>query len=128
MAPSLSEEEIDDLVYLARVGDDADLTKMLQELSVRDTATPADILTAAREEQGKATCLHMAAANGHASKSLQFSALFHRFAGSASGDVGQREVTRHALTVGCLLSKHPLLITPFFTQDGRSTPDTSVLF
>ncbi|KAI0449420.1 ankyrin repeat-containing domain protein [Xylaria acuta] len=66
MAPSLSEEEIDDLVYLARVGEDADLTKMLQELAVRDAATPADILTAAREEQGKATCLHMAAANGRA--------------------------------------------------------------
>ncbi|KAI0465956.1 ankyrin [Xylaria cf. heliscus] len=66
MAPSLSEEEIDDLVYLARVGEDADLTEMLQELAVRDAATPADILTVAREEQGKATCLHMAAANGHA--------------------------------------------------------------
>ncbi|KAI0546698.1 ankyrin [Xylaria curta] len=66
MAPSLSEEEIDDLIYLARVGDDTDLTNMLQELATRDAATPADILTAAREEQSKATCLHMAAANGHA--------------------------------------------------------------
>ncbi|TRX89438.1 hypothetical protein FHL15_009607 [Xylaria flabelliformis] len=66
MAPSLSEEEIDDLIYLARVGDDTDLTNMLQELASRDAATPADILTAAREEQSKATCLHMAAANGHA--------------------------------------------------------------
>ncbi|KAI1751560.1 ankyrin [Xylaria castorea] len=65
MAPSLSEEEIDDLIYLARVGEDTDITKMLQELAVRDAATLADILTAAREEQGKATCLHMAAANGH---------------------------------------------------------------
>ncbi|KAI1733511.1 ankyrin [Xylaria scruposa] len=66
MAPSLSEEEIDDLIYLARVGDDTDLTSMLQELAARDAATPADILTAAREEQSKSTCLHMAAANGHA--------------------------------------------------------------
>ncbi|KAI0868689.1 ankyrin [Hypoxylon argillaceum] len=66
MAPRLSEEEIDDLVYLARAGEDADLTEMLQELATRDVATPADILTAAREEQSKATCLHMAAANGHA--------------------------------------------------------------
>ncbi|KAI0141604.1 ankyrin [Xylariaceae sp. FL1272] len=66
MAPNLSEEEIDDLVYLARAGEDAELDDMLRELSARDSATPADILAAARDEQGKATCLHMAAANGHA--------------------------------------------------------------
>ncbi|KAI1199192.1 ankyrin [Nemania serpens] len=66
MAPSLSEEEIDDLVYLARAGEDAELTELLQELATRDAATPADILVAAREDQSKATCLHMAAANGHA--------------------------------------------------------------
>lgn len=72
MAPNLTVEEIDDLVYLARVGDDADLTEMLQELSTRYAATPADILTAARDEEGKATCLHMAAANGHASKFVHF--------------------------------------------------------
>ncbi|KAI1819003.1 ankyrin [Xylaria intraflava] len=66
MAPKLSEEEIDDLIYLARAGEDTELTEMLQELAARDAATPADVLTAAREEQGKATCLHMAAANGHA--------------------------------------------------------------
>ncbi|KAI1360134.1 ankyrin repeat-containing domain protein [Xylaria arbuscula] len=66
MAPSLSEEEIDDLVYLARAGEDTDLTQMLQELATRESAIAADILIAAREEQTKATCLHMAAANGHA--------------------------------------------------------------
>ncbi|KAI0533331.1 ankyrin repeat-containing domain protein [Xylaria digitata] len=66
MAPNLSEEEIDDLIYLARTGDDVDLTEMLQQLAARDAATAADILAAAREEQTKATCLHMAAANGHA--------------------------------------------------------------
>ncbi|KAI1263534.1 ankyrin [Xylariaceae sp. FL1019] len=66
MAPNLSEEEIDDLVYLARAGEDAELDAMLRELSARDSATPAEILAAARDEPGKATCLHMAAANGHA--------------------------------------------------------------
>lgn len=70
MSPNLSENEIDDLIYLARAGEDADLTEMLQELVAReDSTTPMDILTAAREDQSKATCLHMAAANGHASKS-----------------------------------------------------------
>jgi hypothetical protein len=68
MAPRLSEEEIDDLVYLARAGEDADLTEMLRDLAARDATTPAEILATARDDQGKVTCLHMAAANGHASK------------------------------------------------------------
>ncbi|KAI0110526.1 ankyrin [Hypoxylon sp. NC0597] len=65
MVPKLSEDEIDDLIYLARTGDDAELTGMVQELANREGATHAEILAAARDD-GKATCLHMAAANGHA--------------------------------------------------------------
>ncbi|KAI1808238.1 ankyrin [Daldinia bambusicola] len=65
MAPKLSEDEIDDLIYLARTGDDAELTGMVQELADREGATRAEIIAAARDD-GKATCLHMAAANGHA--------------------------------------------------------------
>ncbi|KAF3056569.1 Ankyrin repeat-containing protein P16F5.05c [Daldinia childiae] len=65
MAPKLSEDEIDDLIYLARTGDDAEFTGMVQELAVREGATRAEIIAAARDD-GKATCLHMAAANGHA--------------------------------------------------------------
>ncbi|KAI8959075.1 ankyrin [Daldinia sp. FL1419] len=65
MVPKLSEDEIDDLVYLARTGDDAELTGMIQELADREGATRAEIIAAARDD-GKATCLHMAAANGHA--------------------------------------------------------------
>ncbi|KAI0835179.1 ankyrin [Hypoxylon sp. FL0890] len=65
MAPNLSEDEIDDLIYLARTGDDAELTGMIQELANRESATHAEIIAAARDDS-KATCLHMAAANGHA--------------------------------------------------------------
>ncbi|KAI1135601.1 ankyrin [Hypoxylon sp. FL0543] len=65
MAPKLSEDEIDDLIYLARTGDDAEFTEMVQELANREGATHAEIVAAARDD-GKATCLHMAAANGHA--------------------------------------------------------------
>ncbi|KAI0849173.1 ankyrin, partial [Daldinia vernicosa] len=65
MAPKLSEDEIDDLIYLARTGDDVELTGMVQELADREGATRAEIIAAARDD-GKATCLHMAAANGHA--------------------------------------------------------------
>ncbi|KAI2613418.1 ankyrin [Hypoxylon sp. NC1633] len=65
MAPNLSEDEIDDLIYLARTGDDAELTGMLKELASRENNTCAGVLEAARDD-GKATCLHMAAANGYA--------------------------------------------------------------
>ncbi|ETS80176.1 hypothetical protein PFICI_07705 [Pestalotiopsis fici W106-1] len=64
MAPTLSGDEIDDLIYLARAAEDAELTELLKELAEREKVSIADVLEAARDE-GKATCLHMAAANGH---------------------------------------------------------------
>lgn len=67
MAPKLSEEEIDDLIYLSRAGEDGELTQLLKELSEREQTGVADVLEAAQDESG-ATCLHMAAANGHSSK------------------------------------------------------------
>ncbi|KAK6075499.1 ankyrin repeat containing protein yar1 [Seiridium cupressi] len=64
MAPKISEDEIDDLIYVARAGEDAELTQLLKELAEREKVSVAEVLEAARDE-GKATCLHMAAANGH---------------------------------------------------------------
>ncbi|KAK8101403.1 Ankyrin repeat-containing domain protein [Apiospora kogelbergensis] len=64
MAPKLTADEIDDLIYLARAGEDAELTVLLKELAEREKVAIADILDAAKDESG-ATCLHMAAANGH---------------------------------------------------------------
>ncbi|KAK7954662.1 Ankyrin repeat-containing domain protein [Apiospora saccharicola] len=64
MAPKLTADEIDDLIYLARAGEDAELTVLLKELADREKVTIADVLDAAKDESG-ATCLHMAAANGH---------------------------------------------------------------
>ncbi|ORY72152.1 ankyrin repeat-containing domain protein [Pseudomassariella vexata] len=64
MAPKLSGHEIDDLIFFARAGEETDLTQLLKELSERESVTVADILEAAKDD-GKATCLHMAAANGH---------------------------------------------------------------
>ena len=78
--PRLSEDEIDDLVYLARTGEDAELADMLAEIATRESAganvviTPADVLQAARDDGG-ATCLHMAAANGHSSECVSWSSL-----------------------------------------------------
>jgi hypothetical protein len=64
MAPQISEDEIDDLLYAARIGDKDDLTTLLSSLAEREKVSPAEILTSAKDE-GKSTCLHMATGNGH---------------------------------------------------------------
>jgi hypothetical protein len=70
MAPKLSEDEIDDLVYLARTGDDAELNELLSSLAERESASTAEVLLAAKDE-GKSTTLHMATGNGHVGKYQQ---------------------------------------------------------
>lgn len=65
MAPKLTEDEIDDLIYFARTGEDDDLTETLKNLADREGVTQADILVAAKDESSKSTTLHMAAGNGH---------------------------------------------------------------
>lgn len=64
MARILSEEEIDDLIYFARAGEVSDLKQTLEALSTREAVSPAEILSAAKDE-GKSTCLHMATGNGN---------------------------------------------------------------
>ncbi len=64
MAPQLSEDEIDDLLYAARTGEQDELTTLLSTLAEREKVSPAEILTSATDE-GKSTCLHMATGNGH---------------------------------------------------------------
>ncbi|KAI8257342.1 Ankyrin repeat-containing protein [Colletotrichum sp. SAR11_239] len=64
MAPKLSEEEIDDLIYFCRAGELADLQETLKALSEREAASVGEVITAAKDE-GKNACLHMAAGNGH---------------------------------------------------------------
>ncbi|KAK3359636.1 ankyrin repeat-containing domain protein, partial [Lasiosphaeria hispida] len=64
MAPRLSEDEVDDLLYSARTGEKDDLTSLLAALAEREKASPADILSSAKDE-GKSTSLHMATGNGH---------------------------------------------------------------
>lgn len=64
MAPKLSDDEIDDLIYFTRAGEVADLNETVATLSSRESVSPAEILLAARDE-GKSTCLHMATGNGN---------------------------------------------------------------
>ncbi|ROW09272.1 hypothetical protein VPNG_05795 [Cytospora leucostoma] len=64
MAPHLSEDEIDDLIYFARAGEVSDLNETLKALSSREGVPTSEILVAAKDE-GKSTCLHMATGNGN---------------------------------------------------------------
>lgn len=65
MAPKLSEDEIDDLIYFARAGENDDLKETVAALAAREGVTPAEILVAAKDEGNKSTTLHMATGNGH---------------------------------------------------------------
>ncbi len=68
MAPQLTEDEIDDLIYFARAGENEDMKETLISLAEREKVTPAEILVAARDE-AKSTTLHMATGNGHLGES-----------------------------------------------------------
>lgn len=71
MAPKLSEEEIDDVLYFSRVGENQDLSECLLELAEREKVSEAEILVETKNE-GKSTALHMAAGNGHLGMSHSF--------------------------------------------------------
>lgn len=65
MAPKLTEDEIDDLIYFSRAGEQGDLTEAIKTLAERENASPAEIVAAAQDASNKSTCLHMATGNGH---------------------------------------------------------------
>ncbi|KAK4137713.1 ankyrin [Trichocladium antarcticum] len=69
MAPQISDDEIDDLLYFARTGDKDELTTLISSLAEREKVPPAGILAGAKDE-GKSTCLHMATGNGHLGESF----------------------------------------------------------
>lgn len=64
MAPKLTEDEIDDLIYFARANEKDDLIETIKAIAERENAAPAEVVAAAQDE-GKSTCLHMSAGNGH---------------------------------------------------------------
>lgn len=67
MAPSakLNEEEIDDLIYLARVNELDEFKTELEKLTTRENCDVASIILAAKDSESGNGVLHMAAANGH---------------------------------------------------------------
>lgn len=65
MAPKLTEDEIDDLLYYARTGDKEEFDILTNELCKRGNVSMVELVRAARDEQSGNGVLHMAAANGH---------------------------------------------------------------
>jgi len=65
MAPKLSEDEIDDLLYFSRIGDKAEFNTLKDELCKRESLSEVQLLEAAKDEESGNGILHMAAANGY---------------------------------------------------------------
>ena len=70
MAPTLSEDEIDDLLYFARTGDKEEFDALKNELFKREHIGITELLEATKDEHSGNGVLHMAAANGHESTSM----------------------------------------------------------
>jgi len=62
---TLSEDQIEDLLYLARTGETPDLTTSIESIAKRLSTPPYTILNAAADPDSGNGLLHMAAANGH---------------------------------------------------------------
>jgi hypothetical protein len=68
MSLQLFEEDIDDLLYLARTGELEDLNACINTISARENSTVSTLLLAAKDASSGNGPLHMAAANGHTGK------------------------------------------------------------
>ncbi|OBT78616.1 hypothetical protein VF21_02364 [Pseudogymnoascus sp. 05NY08] len=66
MAPTLSEDETDDLIYFARAGELADFREQIEVLCKREGCEVEEVLAVAVDGESGNGVLHMAAANGHA--------------------------------------------------------------
>jgi uncharacterized protein len=64
---TLTDDEIDDVLYLARVNEVDELSTFIAELTVQHKCSSTDILVAAVDSENGNTALHYAGANGHTS-------------------------------------------------------------
>lgn len=79
MAPTLNEEEIDDLIYLARVNELDEFKAELEKLTAREKCDAAEIVRVAKDSESGNGILHMAAANGHVGMLSPLPPNFHPF-------------------------------------------------
>lgn len=62
---AFAEEELDDLLYYARTGSQADLSEIATALASKQNAHSSFVLSNAIDPESGNTCLHYACANGH---------------------------------------------------------------
>ena len=67
---ALDGEAIDDVLYLARVNEPAELESYLAQLAAHTQRSVAEVVAAAVDPDSKNGPLHYAAANGHTGTSL----------------------------------------------------------
>jgi hypothetical protein len=73
---ALDEDAVDEILYLARANEAADLASYLSELSAQTKQSSAELVTAAIDPYSKNGALHYAAANGHNGTKFQ-QCIFH---------------------------------------------------
>lgn len=61
----LTEDSIDEILYLARVDEPIELDDFVSQLSTQTTHSKFDLVTAAVDPHSNNSALHYAAANGH---------------------------------------------------------------
>jgi hypothetical protein len=62
---SLEEDAVDEILYLARTNEAAELASYLSELSTQTKRSNSELVAAAVDPYSKNSALHYAAANGH---------------------------------------------------------------
>jgi hypothetical protein len=62
---SLEEDAVDEILYLARTNEAAELASYLSELSTQTKHSNSELVAAAVDPYSKNSALHYAAANGH---------------------------------------------------------------
>lgn len=63
--PTLTEEQIDDLLYYARTNDLAELTEIVNSIADSLNVAPHVVISSAIDSNSGNSILHMASANGH---------------------------------------------------------------
>jgi glutamate mutase epsilon subunit len=61
----LDEDAVDEVLYLARANEAAELDSFVSQLATQTKRSKAELLTAAIDPYSKNSALHYAAANGH---------------------------------------------------------------
>ena len=76
---NLTSDETDEILYLTRVNERAELATYLSDLSCTHQCDRASIIAAAVEDESRNTALHYAAANGHIGRKLFYYFIFFLF-------------------------------------------------